>query len=111
MKNWRNEKEHFEKLILEVFTLEELQRSQEMRIDEFSRQEFRESHATIHVLTSQIQELQERVNFMNDSREFQDVESACSQSTQHRHLVEECFVLGILMIQKGTWYDQVQGDL
>ena len=44
-----------------------------MRIDEFSMQELRESQATTHELTSQIQELQERVNLMNDSREFQDV--------------------------------------
>ena len=40
-----------------------------MRIDEFSRQELRQSQATFHELTSQIQELQERVNLMNDSRE------------------------------------------
>ena len=48
-----------------------------MRIDEFSRHELRQGHATFQELTSQIQELQERVNLMNDSREFQDVESAC----------------------------------
>ena len=36
------------------------------------------SHATIQELTSQIQDLQARVNCMNGSREFQDVESICS---------------------------------
>ena len=46
-----------------------------MRVDEFSRKESRESHATVQELTSQIQELQERMNYMNDSRKFQDVES------------------------------------
>ena len=46
-----------------------------MRLDELSRYELRESHATILELTSQTQELQERMNFLNDSREFQDVES------------------------------------
>ena len=53
---------------------------QEMRIDEFSRPELREreSQAISHELTSQIQESQDRVNFMNDSREFQDAESTCS---------------------------------
>ena len=51
----------------------ELKRAQEMRIDEFSSNELRESQATFNELTSQIQELEERVNLMNDSREFQDV--------------------------------------
>ena len=54
-----------------------------MRIDNCSRQELRESQATIQELTSQIQELQEKVNLMNDLREFQDVESACSGRLSH----------------------------
>ena len=49
-----------------------------MRIGEFSRQELRESQATIHELTSQILELQDRVNFKNDFGELHSVESACS---------------------------------
>ena len=39
--------------------VEELKRAQDMRIDEFSRNELRESHATIQELTSQMQELQD----------------------------------------------------
>ena len=54
-----------------------------MRIDEISRNELRDSHATIQELTSQIQELQEQINHMNDSREFQDVESICSGKLSH----------------------------
>ena len=46
-----------------------------MRTDEFSRNELRESHATIQELTSQVQE---RMIFLNDSEEFQDFESICS---------------------------------
>ena len=42
--------------------MEELRRVQEMRVDEFSLQKLRESHATIQELTSQIQELQEKVS-------------------------------------------------
>ena len=53
----------------------ELKRAQELRVDEFSVQNLRESHDTIQRLTSQIQELQERVTCMNDSGEFQDIES------------------------------------
>ena len=47
--------------------MEELKRVQELRVDEFSAQKLRESHDTIQKLTSQIQELQERVNCMCDS--------------------------------------------
>ena len=54
-----------------------------MRIDEFSRNELRESHATIQKLTSKIQELQERIHLVNDSGEFQDVESKCSGKLSH----------------------------
>ena len=63
--------------------MEELKRAQEMRVDEFSFHKLRESHATIQELTSQVQELQERVNDMNDSREFQDFESICSGKLSH----------------------------
>ena len=58
--------------------MEELTISWEMRIDEFSRNELKESHATIQELISKNSELQERVNCMNDSGVFQDVESICS---------------------------------
>ena len=40
----------------------EMKRAQELRVDEFSVQKLRESHDTIQKLTSQLQEMQERVN-------------------------------------------------
>ena len=43
----------------------------------------RESHETTPKLTPQIQELQERVNCMNDSAEFQDIQSICSGKLSH----------------------------
>ena len=58
-------------------------RAQELRVDEFSVQQLRESHDTIQKLTSEIQELQERVNCMIDSREFQDIESNYSGNFSH----------------------------
>ena len=61
-----------------IHEMEELRRAQELRVDEFSVQKLRESHDTIQQLTSQIQELKERVNCMNDSGEFQYIESICS---------------------------------
>ena len=61
-----------------IHKVKELKTAQEIRIDEFSSIELRESHATTQELTSQIQESQERMNYTNDSREFQDVESIWS---------------------------------
>ena len=58
--------------------MEELKRAQEMRIDKISRRRLIGSQDTINELTSPIQELQDQVKFMNDSREFQDVESVRS---------------------------------
>ena len=46
-----------------IHEVEELKRAKEMRTDEFSRNELRESHATIQELASQVQELQERMIF------------------------------------------------
>ena len=42
-----------------------------MRMDEFSRNELRDNYATIQELTSQVQKLRDRMNFLNDSQEFQ----------------------------------------
>ena len=57
-----------------IHEVEELKKVQEMRIDECSKQALRESQTTKKELTSQIH----RVNSMNDSREFQAVESIWS---------------------------------
>ena len=61
--------------ITRIHEMREMKRAQELRVDEFSVQKLRESHDTIQRLTSQVQELQERVNCMNDFGEFQEVES------------------------------------
>ena len=53
--------------IRSVHEVRELKSAQELRIDEFSGNELRESHATILELTSQVQEVQERMNYMNGS--------------------------------------------
>ena len=60
--------------ISSIHEVEELKSAQEMRVDEFSAHNLRESHVTTLELTSQVQELQESVNCLNDSREFQDME-------------------------------------
>ena len=58
--------------------MEELKRVQELRIDAFSRRRLIENQDTINELTARIQELQNEVNCMNDSRVFMDAESVRS---------------------------------
>ena len=53
----------------------ELKRARESRVDGFSIQKLRESHETMQRLTPQVQELQERMNYLNDSGEFQEGDS------------------------------------
>ena len=53
----------------------EMTRAQELWVDKSSVQKLKESQATIQEITSQKQELQGRVNFMNDTGEYQDIES------------------------------------
>ena len=52
-------------------------------LGEFSTQKLRESHETIQRLTSQVQELQERMNCLNDYGEFHVVESNCRENFSH----------------------------
>ena len=58
--------------------MEELKRVQELRADEFSRRRLIEDRDTVLELTVRIQELQNEVNCMNDSRDFKDAESVRS---------------------------------
>ena len=52
--------------------MEELKRVQELRMDESSRRRFIENQDNINELTARVQELQNEVNFMNDSTDFKD---------------------------------------
>ena len=58
--------------------MEELKRFQGFTFDEFSRRRLTEDQDTILELTARIQELQNEVNCVNDSRDFQDAESVRS---------------------------------
>ena len=64
--------------IKSLHEMEELKRVQELRIDEFSRRRLIENQDTINELTARIQELQNEVNCMNDSRDFKDAQSVRS---------------------------------
>ena len=61
--------------IKSIHEVEELKRAQELRVDEFSVQELRESLATFQELTLQIQKLQERMNCMICSGKFSHLPS------------------------------------
>ena len=61
-----------------LYEMEELSRFQGSRVDEFSRTRLIENQDTINELTARIQELQNEVNCLNDSRDFKDAESVRS---------------------------------
>ena len=69
--------------IRNVREMGEMKRAQELRVDEFSVQKLRENHETIQRLTSQLPQMQEQMNSMKDSGEFQDVESNYSGRLSH----------------------------
>ena len=58
--------------------MEELKRFQGSTFDTSARRKLVEDRGTILELTGKIQELQNEINCMNDSRDFQDAESVCS---------------------------------
>ena len=53
--------------IRNIHELGEIKRAHEQRIVEVSVQKVRENHETIQQLTSQLQQMQEQMNSMNDS--------------------------------------------
>ena len=61
----------------------EIGRAQELRVDEVSVQKLTGNHETIQLLTSQLQQMPEQMNSMNDSGDFQDVESNYSGRLSH----------------------------
>ena len=66
-----------------IHEMGEMKRAPELRVDKFSVQKMRDNHETIQRLTSQMQEMQEQMNFMNDSCEFQEAELHHSGRLSH----------------------------
>ena len=64
--------------IKSLYEMEELKRVQELRVDESSRRRLIENQDTISELTARIQDLENEVNCMNDSRDVKDAESVRS---------------------------------
>ena len=78
-----NEKVPRNTQIRNMHEMEENKRAQELREDEVSVQKLRENQETIQQFTSQLQQIQEPMNSMNDSGDFQDVESNFSGRLSH----------------------------
>ena len=57
---------------------QELQKIQNSAFDEFTQKKFIEDQKIIMELSGRLQELQNEVNCMNDSKDFMDAESICS---------------------------------
>ena len=58
--------------------MEDLKRFQGSTFDDFSKKRLIEDQDTVNELTARIQELQNQVNCLNDSRDFKDAESVRS---------------------------------
>ena len=63
--------------------MEELKKTQEFQVDEFSKGKLIENQNTIDELLAKEQELQSEINCMNDSRECKDAESVRSGQLSH----------------------------
>lgn len=68
---------------LEKICCTEAERTQQLRVDDLSRQELQESQSTLNQLTVQIQEVQDKANSLNESRGFHDPETASSSGLSH----------------------------
>ena len=62
----------------DLMKMRELQKFQNSTFDEFTKQKFIEDQKIIMELSGRLQELQNEVNCMNDSKDFQDAESTRS---------------------------------
>ena len=62
----------------DLMNQKELQKFQKSTFDEFAQKKFIEDQKIIMELSGRLQELQNEVNCMNDSRDFRDAESICS---------------------------------
>ena len=75
---WRQKLEFREARQQDLMKMKELQKFQNSTFDEFTKQKFIEDQKIIMELSGRLQELQNEVNCMNDSKDFQDAESVRS---------------------------------
>ena len=75
---WRQQQDFRELHQQNLTEMKELQKFQSSTFDTLTRQKFIEDQNTIMELSGRLQELQDEVNCMNDSEDFQDAESVRS---------------------------------
>ena len=75
---WRQQKDFREVHQQDLIEMEELRKFQSSTFDTLARQKFIEDQNTVMELSGRLQELQNEVNCMNDSKDFQDAESVRS---------------------------------
>ena len=75
---WRQQQDFREVHQQSLTEMKELQKFQSSTFDTLTRQKFIEDQNTIMELSGRLQELQNEVNCMNDSKDFQDAESVRS---------------------------------
>ena len=75
---WRQQMDFREAHQQSLTEMEELRKFQSSTFDTLARQKFIEDQNTIMELSGRLQELQNEVNCMNDSKDFQDAESVRS---------------------------------
>ena len=75
---WRQQKEFREVHQQSLTEMEELRKFQSSTFDTLARRKLIEDQSTIMELSGRVQELQNEVNCMNDSKDFQDAESVRS---------------------------------
>ena len=78
---WRQQQDFREVHQQNLTEMKELQKFQSSTIDALTRQKFIEDQNTIMELSGRLQELQNEVNCMNDSKDFQDAESVRSENS------------------------------
>ena len=79
---WRQQQDFREVHQQDLIKMKELQKFQNSTFDEFTQQKFIEDQNTILELSGRVQELQNEVSCMNDSKDFQDAESVRSGNSQ-----------------------------
>ena len=78
---WRQQQDFREVHQQNHTEMEELRKFQSSTFDTLARRKLIEDQNTIMELSGRLQELQNEVNCMNDSKDFQDAESVCSENS------------------------------
>ena len=94
---WRQRQDFREVHQQNLTEMKELQKFQNSTFDELTRQKFIEDQNTITELSGRLQELQNEVNCMSDSEDFQDAESVRSGNSHAP--VNQDYSLNIILLK------------